>query len=142
MTYSTRADIEQLYGVPFLAAILPDQEADTAEPDQVANAAIEAATSQAASHIDSYLGVRYALPLGVVPDFLVSVSVDIIVYTLCNTHDRLTDEITKRYERAIAWLRDIAAGKAGLGQAEPSNAETGAGGPTGAAVFGRPRRNY
>ncbi|WP_336800655.1 gp436 family protein [Kaistia sp. MMO-174] len=142
MSYSSRADIEQLYGLPFLTTILPDHEDDATDPDQVANAAIEAAANQAASHIDSYLGVRYALPLGAIPDFLVSVSVDIVVYTLCNTHDRLTDEITKRYERAIAWLRDVAAGKAGLGQTQPSNAESGAGGPTGAAVFGRPRRNY
>lgn len=142
MSYSSRADIEQLYGSPFLVDILPDRDEDATDPDLAANAALGAASAQAASRIDSYIGVRYALPLATTPDFLIGISVDIVVYSLCNTHDRLTDEITKRYERAIAWLRDISTGKAGLGQAEPTNAELGGGGPTGATVFGRPRRNF
>jgi phage gp36-like protein len=46
--------------------------------------------------------------------------VDLACYRLAVTHDRLTEELTERAKVARKTLEMIAAGKAGLGIAEPA----------------------
>ncbi|HEY9200764.1 MAG TPA: DUF1320 domain-containing protein [Gammaproteobacteria bacterium] len=74
-------------------------------------------TIQSAEHlIDSYISPRYALPLS---QELVDTSP---LPTYCNhivrfmlMDDRTTDEVDKRYDQAMKWLRDVSMNKASLG---------------------------
>lgn len=84
-----------------------------------ANAAYQLITQTIAAAerlIDSYLSPRYTLPL---PQNLVDNSP---LLTYCNhivrfmlMDDRTTDEVDKRYDQAMKWLRDVSMNKASLG---------------------------
>lgn len=108
MPYATLTDITDLYGPN--ALYVADRDGDG-----VADAvAVDKALTHASAEIDSYLLVRYTLPLSDVDQKLVQISVDIALYRLALSHDVLSDEHRKRYEDAIAWLKDVAAGRAKL----------------------------
>lgn len=111
MTYITRADIEAIYGAEFLAILVPD--------GSTIDAAVAQAGTIASGEADLYLCKRYVLPLASVPDGLKMAVIDLACYRLAVTHDRLTDEISQRAKDARKLLEAIAAGKAGLGLAEP-----------------------
>ena len=68
--------------------------------------------------INSYLGERYTLPLPEVPRMVVSVACDIARHRLHK--EGLHEEVRKRYEDALRWLKDVAAGRSGLGLPEGS----------------------
>lgn len=136
MAYITRADIEAIYGADFLALLIP------------ANVDVDATAGRAASlasgEADLYLCKRYTVPLALVPDGLKVAVIDLACYRLASTHDRLTEEITERAKTARKLLEAIAAGRAGLGVAEPSAAtespgENGASSSDGAFFGARPR---
>lgn len=136
MAYITRADIEAIYGATFLALLVP---AD-ADLDAVATHAAGLASGEA----DLYLCKRYPVPLALVPDGLKVAVIDLACYRLASSHDRLTEEISERAKTARKLLEAIAAGKAGLGAAEPSAAtespgENGASSSDGAFFEARPR---
>ncbi len=86
-------------------------------------AMVQQAIEQACSEIDGYVGTRYAVPLGaenITPALLGKVY-DCIVYHLSPTGDVASEEVTKRYEAACRWAKDVGCGKAQLGitAAEP-----------------------
>lgn len=145
MSYCTRTDIQTIYGAPFVLRVLPDLGLpEDVEPEVVGaaeDAVIARACAEAGAEIDGYVGKRYRLPLSQVPQHLTAIAVDIAVYRIANTHDRLSDEITRRYENARKTLSDIATGKAGLGLAEPSAAD-GTPPPASAEFFSEPRRGW
>jgi phage gp36-like protein len=145
VSYCTRTDIQTIYGAPFVQRVLPDLGLpEDAAPEVVGaaeDAVIARACAEAGAEIDGYLGRRYRLPLAAVPEHLTAIAVDIAVYRMANTHDRLSDEISKRYENARKTLRDIADGKAGLGLAEPA-AGDGTPPPASAEFFSRERRGW
>lgn len=76
----------------------------------------------ASARIDAYIGARYRLPLADVPQALRDYCCDIARYLLTGTERTCTEEIRLRYEDAIAWLKLVATGKAGIG----TNPENGA----------------
>jgi phage gp36-like protein len=106
--YATQDDIVALYGADALFVADRDGNgvADTT--------AVSRALSHAASEIDSYLAVRYPLPLAAVPDVLVARTVDIALYRLALSRDVQSDEHRKRYEDALAWLKLVARGDVAL----------------------------
>lgn len=108
MPYASQSDIVEIYGEQSL--IVADRDGD-GTPDV---AAIGRALVSASDEIDSYIAVRYPLPLVAVPGILRQRAVDIAVYRLAQTADVLTEELRKRYEDAIGHLRRIAEGKAVL----------------------------
>ncbi len=108
MPYATQSDIATLYG--HNALVVADHDRDGV-PD---SAAVAVALNYATAEIDSYLAPRHSLPLAEVPLVLTQLCVDIAVYRLALSGELMTDEIDKRYERALARLRDLAAGKANL----------------------------
>jgi len=61
----------------------------------------------AASLIDGYLAGRYVLPLVAVPDMLRAWALDVLRYRLWS--DQAPEEVRRRYEDALAQLRDLAA---------------------------------
>lgn len=132
MIYATEADIVDLYSEETLLDTLRDPDADRAT-------AVPKAIAAASAEIDGYLSARYQLPLANSPDVLRRPAIDITLYVLASTHTRLTDELRKRYEDAVAFLSRLAKGTAGLGAAEP-RVDDGAGGQSGGAYFeARPR---
>lgn len=92
----------------------------TAEEIEAADAAltvIEDAISYSEQEMDSYLAVRYPLPLSsevILINPLKGRCNDISRYRLARSHP--SDEIERRYQDAIAWLRELAKGNAEIVQ--------------------------
>lgn len=129
MPYASQADIETLYG-PDALLVAADRDGD-GEPDADR---IAAALADASAEIDSYVGVRHALPLPSTPDALRRVAVDIALYRLAANGAALTEEHRTRYEDAVAWLKRIADGKAALPGLDPeSGSRPSSGAPSHAA---------
>lgn len=105
MPYATATDILTAHGPD--ALYVADRDGD----GQVETPAVVRALDAATAEINSFLGVRYPMPLPSVDALVVQLCVDIAVYRLAQTHDRLTDEIRKRYDDAIATLKRLAKGE-------------------------------
>jgi len=111
--YASRSDITEKYGAD---ALYPAAGSDGTIDDVKVTKSLEAASAK----IDSYLGSRHVLPLLAVPDILKTACIDIAVYEMSNTADTLTENIAARYKHAIAWLKDVSAGRASLGLPTPA----------------------
>lgn len=119
MAYATSQEMIDRVGIDALTAVA-DRDGDGA----VETEAITAALDDASADIDSYLAVRYPLPLAQTPAAVKRVCFDIAMYHLSG--NRTTEEVEKRYNNAIAWLRDVAKGVAGLGNEPAETASSGA----------------
>ena len=110
--YATQADIEALYGADELRGVLNlgRDEALTAEDIERVNQALADADGQ----IDAYLGVRYVLPLPIIPGVLRSFAIDLAMYRIALRQGRPRDELRTRYEDAIKFLQAVSAGKANM----------------------------
>lgn len=104
MPYATQTDLEDAYGADEMLQL-----ADR-DRDGVADAGfIDAALNRADSLIDGYLAGRYALPVAPVPPVLTATACDLARYWLYD--DAAPDRVRQAFEDAIAWLKDVAAGK-------------------------------
>ncbi|HEG4440089.1 gp436 family protein [Vibrio gazogenes] len=75
---------------------------------------INQALEQADDEINSLL-TKFALPLPTVPSLLNKQAIIIAFYWLADRDNQATDLLEKRYEKAIATLKEIASGKRDLG---------------------------
>lgn len=100
MPYITQEIFEQHFGRTELDDLLADGN-DFAK--------VEAG---AASLIDGYLASRYTLPLASVPELLKAWALDITRFRLWD--EQAPEEVRRRYEDALAQLRDLAAGRIAL----------------------------
>lgn len=77
---------------------------------------LEQAIADASETVDSYLaaipGRSFTLPLTVPPAKIVGVTADIARYELWA--QRASEEVQRRYEQAISYLKDLVAGRASL----------------------------
>ncbi len=112
MAYATLADLEQRYGARRLIELTDRAEPPAGEPDA---AAIAAAIADAGELIDSYLRPVMRLPLDPVPPRLRRVACEIAIYQLHGEEAGKDSKTASDYRDAVAWLRDLAAGKATLG---------------------------
>ncbi len=110
MPYATIDDILGIYGEQALQNVAPLTEADEPDPVKVA-----IALNRASAEVDAYLSGRYVVPLAVVSQHLVQITVDIAMYRMPLSLAQQTSEHRSRYDSAIQYLRDAAAGKAGIG---------------------------
>lgn len=117
MDYCTQNDIEKRIGTADLAG-LADYDGDGSPDSDVVSAAI----GDACSLIDSYLSVRFTVPVSPVPDVLRTRAVNLSVYFLHLGRDSATEDVRRQYEDDVAWLRQVVAGDVSLG-IEPSAAE-------------------
>lgn len=118
--YANIEDIVALYGMN--ALVVADRDG-RGEPDK---AAVERALASASDEIDSYLAVRYSVPVPApAPQVLVQLCVDIAVYRLALSADVLSTEHRQRYEDALAMLKRLAKGEAALVVAADPNAPAG-----------------
>lgn len=135
MTYATQADMVTAYGEAEMIDLT-----DRADPPvgSIDAAVMTRALETADGEIDSYLAARYALPLATVPVILRDCAADIARYRL---HERGTPErVEKAYAARVAWLRDVAAGRATLGTGTDQLTPASAGlaeMTSGGRVFGR-----
>ena len=109
MQYATAQDIIDLHGEDALSRIADNDGDFVADPEK-----IEKAIIRADAEINSYVGVRFPLPLPSVPPILTQISSDIAVYRLATDAGGLTDEHRTRYDDAVGLLKRIADGKATL----------------------------
>jgi len=138
VSYATQADMALAFGDDELIQLT-----DRATPPAGAIDASVLARSLAAADAlaDNYLAVRYSVPLASTPAVLVEACCDIARYELTRGPGlRATEEIERRYTQRVAWLRDVAAGRATLGAATETAAPNSAGLPemtSGGRVFAR-----
>lgn len=105
--YATLQDMQSRFGVDLLrVAVIPG----TATLDE---AVITQALADASSLIDGYLAGRYPLPLAHVPTALVPICCDIARHRLYG--EQAPEQIGKRYEAAIAFLKSVGRGELALG---------------------------
>lgn len=102
MTYATRADLEKLYGVDEIA------QRESALDD----GALDLILGNADALIDGYLAGRYSLPLSSIPSNLLAIAAAIARYNLLG--DSAVERHRNDYKDAIAWLRDVEAGRVKL----------------------------
>lgn len=115
MAYATLATLTTEYGTDEITR------SSDRDNDGVADVGVvDDACARASSFCDSYIGVKYDVPLNPVPQVVVQHAGAIALYYLSADAGTLTDEKRRRYEDAVAWLRDLAAGKATLGLEEPA----------------------
>lgn len=116
MGYCTLADLEARFGAGEMGDFDPD--------------AVERAVADAGAEIDAFVGVRYTLPLAVVPPLLERLACDLTRYRLYAAQP--TEEVRRRYEDALGLLREVARGGADLGVALAARDQV-----FGAATLGR-----
>ena len=122
MAYSTLTDVKKLIPEDTLIQLTDDEGAGV-----INEARVTEAIAQADSEIDSYLGIRYSVPLSPVPDVVKKLSVDMAIY---NLYSRRVEEIPAtravRYKNSIRLLEGISKGTVSIGEKiEPEEAVSG-----------------
>ena len=108
--YCTPQDLIDRFGQNEVAQLAP------ALLGQVDTARVQRACDDAGDMVDGYLRPRHTLPLSAVPRLLVKLSAAIARFELHLGGDRQpTDQVRQDRDQAIAFLKDVAAGKADLG---------------------------
>ncbi|PIW30927.1 MAG: DUF1320 domain-containing protein [Rhodospirillales bacterium CG15_BIG_FIL_POST_REV_8_21_14_020_66_15] len=118
MPYATKQDLIDRFGEDELIQLT-----DRGGAGVIADAVLNMAMADADATIDSYLAKRYDLPLAEVPPALVPKAAALVRYLL---HDESpTETVVKNHELALAWLRDVAAGRVELdvGGSTPAEAD-------------------
>lgn len=83
---------------------------------------IEQALIDATDEVNTYLAVRYTLPLKSVPNVITHLTIPVAFYWLGDSNSQVTDIIEKRYNNALGRLKDLASGKADLGLSDDDDA--------------------
>jgi phage gp36-like protein len=88
-------------------AQLTAEEGELPDPQVVAEA-----IARADAEIDSYLALRYPVPLTTASKRVKSLSVDLALYQLYSRRGLAPEVRRRRYEDAVAFLRQVALGQA------------------------------
>lgn len=78
-----------------------------------AEARLDSIIADATAEVDGYLAGRYSLPVTPLPSVLVRLTCDIARYFLYD--DAAHEQVEKRYDNAIAFLKAVAKGQVALG---------------------------
>jgi phage gp36-like protein len=106
MAYCTQDDLLKMLPEPEMAQL-------TAESGDVPDEAVVAEViAKAAAEIDSYLAVRYVLPLTEIPSQVKHLAVDMAIYHLHSRRGMMLEIRGKNYDKSLAFLKDVAAGRA------------------------------
>jgi phage gp36-like protein len=107
--YIDKSTMILLFGEKELAQ-LTDRDGSTGA---IVDTVLDRAMATAESEVNSYISAAYTLPLPSVPEILKTFTGDIARYYLYD--ESPTDQVSKRYERAVSWLHDVAKGVVNLG---------------------------
>jgi phage gp36-like protein len=108
MSYCTKQNLIDRYGETELIQ-LTDRSALGAIDDTV----IDRAIADADGEIDGYLAGRYSAPISPIPKSLVRIACHLTRYYLYD--DQAPEQITKRYDDAVKFLRGVASGQISIG---------------------------
>jgi len=134
MAYCTENDLLSLIPQQELAELTTDS--GDIPDSQVVTEAIDRADAE----IDAYLGSRYALPLSPVPDQVKGLSMDMALYHLYSRRSVAPPVRRQKYEAALSFLKQIAAGEAVLAGASElltENAQVGSEFSSATRIFSR-----
>ena len=97
-----------------LKMIPQDELADlTVESGEVPDSLIIVdAISKAEAEIDSYLGVKYVVPLSAPPAQVKALAVDVAIYHLYSRRSIVPPVRQQKYDTAVAFLKQVVAGQA------------------------------
>jgi phage gp36-like protein len=122
MAYCSQDDLVKMISLKELAEL-------TAESGDDPDAAVVAeAIVKAAGEIDSYLAMRYVLPLAATPPQVQSLAVDMALYHLYSRRSVAPQVRGQKYDAAVAFLKEVAAGQAlveGIGSPSGDNRQVG-----------------
>jgi len=82
--------------------------------------------TEASALIDSYCRARYTVPLQL-SDQVKGLALDVGLYKLFLRRRRVPEEVKLAYDNAVAFLKDVAAGRAGLDQPTGATAQSSGG---------------
>lgn len=116
MAYCIQSDIEKLVPTQELAQITTES-GSTPDADVVTEM-----IAKADAEIDAYCGSRYTVPFTTVPDIVASLSVDMAIYHLYSRRSIAPEVRRLKYDDAVKFLKDVAAGRATLGASETTAA--------------------
>ncbi len=103
--YATRDDLIDRFGATDIQNLERRLSADNQPDPSISERAIADAEEEA----NGYIGVRNTLPLPTTPEALRKAICDMARYALYT--NKPLEEVTKRYELALTWLKRVADGK-------------------------------
>ena len=108
MPYCRKADLIARFGEDELLSLAHDQNG------ALDDAVIDRACDDASGEIDGYVSAAgYPVPLSPVPRIVTAYACDIARYRLYDEH--ATDQVQKRYDDAVKFLRSVSRGEVKLG---------------------------
>lgn len=107
MTYATLTDLIERAGEAEIRQLSDRDRDGVADPG-----VIEAALQDADNLINGYVSTKYDMPLPSVPDLLTTWAVSIARYYL--HRNGASEHIVRDYDKAVAALKDVGAGKLSL----------------------------
>ncbi len=110
MSYITQSDIEKRLSLTKLIQLTDFEGGGAVDNDRVSDC-----ISAAEGILDSYCGGRYTLPLTVTAQ-IKDAALSICIYKLHSLRQLAPEKVRMEYEDAIAYLKDVAAGRATLDQ--------------------------
>lgn len=125
MAYCDQTDINDQVDERNLILLTDDDDTGSVDSDKV-----DAAILKADALIDSYLAVKYAVPMDTVPAIVKKLSVDIAVYELFSRRDSVPESTQKRFDDAVTFLKDVAQGRAGIPGATSADSSMSSNAPT------------
>lgn len=108
--YATKDDLIKRFGEREVVALAGNEE------EVIDDTVVETALADAEELINSYVAVKYALPLSTVPAALKRICCDMARYFMYK--EVIPEELEKTYERNLTFLKDIAKGVVTLGDPE------------------------
>lgn len=127
--YCTLTDISKLLPEETIIQLMDDEnlKPSSINPADTDHAAIigriDEAIETADSEIDGYCAVKYTVPFATIPRVITGLSVEIAIYYLY-ARRTVPERIEKRYEKAVARLKDISRGLLTLGIDPPPAASS------------------
>lgn len=131
--YGTQQDMVDRFGSQELVELTDREKPYT---DAIVAGVVTSALEDATAEIDSYIAVRYVLPLPSTPKMLSKVCCDIARKNLYK--DRPLGEVTENYKDAVAWLTKVSKGIAEL----DIDGDEPKGDITGAPVLSSPKQIF
>lgn len=112
MAYATLNDLVERFGRDEIAGTTTDRNAPRGTMDA---GRVSRILEDVSSSMDSYLQRRYVVPVRPVPPVLVRICCQLTRFDLANgTSNVPSEQIRAGQQAAMAWLRDVASGKATL----------------------------
>jgi phage gp36-like protein len=111
MAYCTRDNIEGKISNPDLIRLT--DESGSGVVDYVK---LDDAITEAEAEVDSYCAIRHTVPFqSPIPSMVIKICKDIAVYNVWSLRNAVPDDCEDRYQRAVAYLKNVAKGIVELG---------------------------